>query len=587
MSEAVVRKYLALNQPEYDDRTTTQQLNAMRKNNKLSLRPSGNMYYGLFPEYKEKSITSGFMTLSGEAVASFREIIYDVITDENGKKKTKIQKNINSVTADFLQEQWTCIATDRLFAWNGIFYDLRVTEYLPAIIEKLFRQYNLKYNPLISHEILQILHDRNLVSSEELNNYPDYIPFKNGHFNTKTQQMESNTTDRYFTYAFNYDYNPFASSKQFRRFMRTVIKNPAERKKVLLFLAYCLTNRIQLQKSQIWQGTEGSNGKTQLCELVAHIWQGLICQVPLQYLRDPLWSISLRGKLINIVPDLPKEPLQDEGPIKSAITDRTICGRDHYCAPTTFINTTKHIFSCNSIPLPPPEASAAFYRRWEIIHFTAVFKNPKDPDFNPTIHQVAIPDYVDVLKTEAAGILAYLTTFLRQVENLRVTDITRIKRDWRLYSDNVLQYYEECHHSDDSAADALVELKTPCSELYNAYLKWCTIKHLSSSSFKHFGTVVGNQGIEKKIGQADENGSRPWMYVGISPPAMVQTKISSRSRSDISEAKIADYLSQSPDGVDITEFIQWLSCVDLTWKDVSPLVLNNHVAIDGLTIRKS
>jgi phage/plasmid-associated DNA primase len=429
------------------------------------------------------------------------------------KQKIK-HPNINSEIVDILWASNRFIATTRLYVWNGYKYLMDCIPYLKVLVERVWRAMGQRYTDGVAKEVEQILINRSYLSDPLLlNANRHYIPFANGYYHIASHKLVSPDPDLFFTYAFEFSYVSGLDCPHFRQFIADVV-SPENGRKICLYLAYCLTNSIALQKGQIWYG-DGSNGKSVLMQLINYLWRGLCSGVPIQQLDEGFNKIALRGMLINCNADLPNNRLTDEGAAKECITDTDLEGEEKYYPRAKWKNITKHIYGCNKIPLPPKSATDAFFRRWEIIPFFQIFKNKIDPDFDPAVHKVAAnkDEFVERLQAEASGIMSYLITFLPDIDELRITDIARIRREWNMHSENTLQFMMECELED-------MDAESGCGDLYRTYIKWCHEKKLHAQSAKMFGHILADNGIQREYIQRD--GVRQYYYIGIKPKNIVQ-----------------------------------------------------------------
>ena len=446
------------------------------------------------------------------------EIINSIVTDLRtaiyvpNERQTKSNiHNRATIFADIFTTKLRMIGTNRLFLWNGACFTQDCESRLMNLIETVHKDLEIDYSVSKGEEIMTILLNRSDIHDADgriLNNYPDFIPFQNLYYTISDHSTSACDYRKYFTYAFNVQFNPTATCPQFLRFLEQIIPNPTYRRKMVLFLAYCMTSSLKLQKAVVCYG-EGSNGKSTLFDLLKELWGSLYTNVAMQEINEKYMMIEFRGKLLNIGPDLPETRIEEEGKIKEAITENSLSSDEKYHDRTKFHNTTKHIYGCNEIPLPPLKAGMAFFRRWILIPFTQTFKSPNDPDFDPAIHKPKDIDLLGKLVSEREGIMAYLISLLPFINELDITDWRLTRAEWYCHSESTIQYYMECEQGNGVQCEG--------NEMYEDYKLWCSHKSVKVTSRKHFENILAQQGYSKE--RISTNfGEFQWVYKGIGKP---------------------------------------------------------------------
>ena len=421
--------------------------------------------------------------------------------------------NAYSEVADIIVEKTNCIGTTHLYLWNHSYYNLDCMPYFARVIEQICRCLNIKFSQQFVTETEQILINRFQIHDYmEMNSNPNIIPFQDVYLNWRTMQTEPPNPQYLFTYCFPFDYNPSATCPHFQHFMAEILDQPF-RDRVLIYLGYCCTPSLSLQKAQIWFGG-GSNGKTVLFEVFSSLFGKLVSQLPLQQFSERFQLVAIRNKLLNYHPDLPSKRLQDEGQIKSAITDKTLESDEKNAPISKWRNITKHIYGCNRVPLPPHNPTDGFFRRWEIIEFPYTFYQPADELYDPTNpHHKLKHDFEQLvfdLQSESTGIINYLMTFLPRIAELDRTNLKAIKNDWYLHSENTLQFIMDCDTSNPEAY-------TPAQELYLSYKKWATDKGLRNlESMKSLSLNLADVGVNHD--RIKHEGEFIYIYRGIKVP---------------------------------------------------------------------
>ena len=141
-------------------------------------------------------------------------------------------------------------------------------------------------------------------------------------------------------------------------------------------IGYTLYPKYDLHKAVMLVG-QGSNGKSTFLSLL-RILLGAenVSAISLQELCDPdnrFAKTQLFGKLANIYPDLPREPVTDTGTFKMLTGEDMLMADRKFKEPIRFVNYAKLIFSANELP-KVSDTTYAFWRRWIVIRFPNQFK---------------------------------------------------------------------------------------------------------------------------------------------------------------------------------------------------------------------
>jgi phage/plasmid-associated DNA primase len=434
------------------------------------------------------------------------------LTDK-GKDKRNVPINLRSEIADHLITYNQFLSTSRLYIWNGIKWDIDVQNTLYKWIEQIYCLLKVKFSQKEAKEIEELLIKRyNERDPLILNSRTDYIPFQNGYYHIATKTLQPPRPDLYFTYNFEYDIDATQDCPHFKQFMTMFMKNEIDREDIYRYCAYCMTNTLDLQKALILHGS-GSNGKTVFFEILAILWKGLYCKIPIQKLDDQFVRVNMRDILLNIVADLPSKRLEDEGAVKECITDISLEDDEKYFPRARWRNTTKHIYGCNKIPLPPFSPTEGFYRRWIIKQCLAKFKDKNDKDFDPNLHFPIrkITDLLSEIVQEIPAIFAFLITYLPTIDKLYDTNILAIRAEWNKHSENVL-----CFLNDECDLDP--DHNERISLFYATYCKWCKAKGLVTMTMKGVSMAVQDQGVSSDLKQVtleDGKTDRVKHYFGV------------------------------------------------------------------------
>lgn len=391
-----------------------------------------------------------------------------------------VNRNIESAVADWIIANYTMFSVKKaktIYFWNGSHYESDIIDELLNLIESMFRLAGWRYNPAAGNKVVGILSNRNATHGHDLNSNRKYIPFKNGWYNIFSFKLEDPNPDIKITYCLPHEYDPTQECKLFRSKIKEIIPNMEDRNKLLKFMAYCLTSKINLHKSLILYG-RGSNGKSVIIDVLKRILgERLYSMIPLQELGSRFNKVVYMDKLCNLADDIPHGGLRDDSFIKEMITGRTLGGEIKNKMPFNYTNTCKLFSTCNQIPAPTTRASDGFYRRWIIIALTQTFTGSSE--------DVDLPEK---LEGETLGIISYILKWLPLINDLKKYTIDDIKEKWFRYGESAQSFFHQC-----GIEDGYKYMKK--TWVYTLYKKWCDVYDLNKIGPVQFGKVLASNGV--------------------------------------------------------------------------------------------
>ncbi len=211
----------------------------------------------------------------------------------------------------------------------------------------------------------------------------------------------------------------------------------------------------------------GGTGKSTLIELMTR-WcrPGAIAHITPQDMSDSRFATAaLDGAVLNVVDDLPAEPISDAGDWKSAITGGRIDverkGRDRYGV----VPTAGHLYASNRLPVAI-KANSGFWRRWLVVEYDRVFADTADS------RDVLGPMLEEMDRITAHAVAAFVATGGRGGRGYtRPACHARIMQQWEHISDSVAGFVSECVQA--SPAGRPQVLHPSRAQVYQDYRKWC------------------------------------------------------------------------------------------------------------------
>ena len=210
----------------------------------------------------------------------------------------------------------------------------------------------------------------------------------------------------------------------------------------------------------------GRNGKSLLLKLLERIL-GVdnTCAIGMAQMTRSFDRNNLRGKLANIVPELPEGAILPEAEIKSLTSGDQQTSDEKYGGHVNWHNFATLWFSSNYMP-HTKDLSNGMLRRTILVEFNRQFTADDDDKF-----------LIDTLTAEIPGIINYC---LRQVAvALKQRDITdpssciELKRRWILEEDSAALFLSRC-----CIKTKYKEQRIEINDLYGRYVAWCDFEGL-------------------------------------------------------------------------------------------------------------
>ena len=291
-------------------------------------------------------------------------------------KYGQVVETLDGAVIDDILEKHNIINVERqLYVYDhGVFQrddDARlvksmIAEYLPADllnanrIERIFRL--LLMRPNIARSI------------EELNNHPVWwVNFKNGMLDLKKGQIVPHSVDYLSINQIDHEYNmsyKIPDSSVTKEFIEGLIKDPGDRKMLLQYFGYCLTQDTSAQKMFCITGSGGLGKSVLISIMESAVGEINCCHIRPQDFSDRFSSAFLLGKIFNSYSDIASKDLDDISQIKAATGEDSM--RAEYKGGKVFFfkNKCKMFFSANRMPRSTDEGTDAFYRRLLMIRLT-------------------------------------------------------------------------------------------------------------------------------------------------------------------------------------------------------------------------
>ena len=273
-----------------------------------------------------------------------------------------------------------------------------------------------------------------------------------------------------FTYTLDYVYNQQAECPKWHAFLDRVLPEQESQQVLREFIGYCLMKDHRLEKMLMLYGA-GQNGKSVTLEIIEHLLGSMnVSYLSLSDLtNDEVKRAGIEGKKLNISHESGKDV--NVNVLKQLTSGERVLIKHLYMDPRETNDYGKFIAAFNQ--LPKAENSFGFFRRLIILPYEVTITN-EEIDRNLT----------RTLKEEVSGILNWvleaLPDFMRRGEFTKSPKCEKALEQYRLQSDNVRLFFNECCEPSDYMTEA--------SEIYKAYKSYCqasSLWPLGKNNFYH------------------------------------------------------------------------------------------------------
>jgi putative DNA primase/helicase len=333
--------------------------------------------------------------------------------------------------------------------------------------------------------------DRAVIQSQR--DHWKYIPLRNGLFNLETMCMEDHKPELMFTTQLDFDYNPEAECKVFRKYLERSLVYPGTNKHdptlyrlLLQAMAYSMTARTDLQAS-FWLVGVPASGKSTLVNLLKTLMGSLHATIDLNQLGLNRFLLAgTVGKRVISFTEGSSNAVLPDGLYKALIGGQDdlqvdVKNRD----PITFRPVAKLWWAMNDGQMPRiTDRSGATARRLYIIPFNRSFaENERDGNLE---HK---------LFAERSGIFNEMIIFYKRLVQNGGFELCQ-------QSEEKKQEYITENDTESSFIEEMAETHELYSEqssvLYAAYSQWCKDRGFYPKNALQIGGEWRRLGFKKK-----------------------------------------------------------------------------------------
>lgn len=312
--------------------------------------------------------------------------------------------------------------------------------------------------------------------------------FRNGTLNVETGELGRHSPDHRLVSRINADYLPAAECRRFRRFLEEIFRDDPDCEQRIRFLrqwmGYLLVPDASFQKMLFLLG-RGANGKSVLCKVIeAMLGKENVSHAMLNRLGRAAVRVEMAGKLANISPDLPTQPLKEDGYLKAFVSGDPVEAERKYSDSCTINPYCRMMVATNSLP-DTADRSDGFFRRVVILTFGRQFSRQEQD-----------PGLLDELLGELDGIIAWAVDGLRELMGAGEFTIppssAQAVDDYRCEANPVQQFAEECLVGAASGGGMAAK------DVFAVYSRWCAAHGQAHGTSIGFGRALANLGFQSR-----------------------------------------------------------------------------------------
>ena len=288
-----------------------------------------------------------------------------------------------------------------------------------------------------------------LVKHNDLDKNPMLLNVKNGVLDLATGRLYPAAPELLLSKQANVIFNPAARAPVFEKFIQDILPDEMTRRAVLRYLGYCLTGRVNSEKSLFVKG-KGGNGKGTLFNTVLKMFGGYGTAFNINALLKPKYPkdgeaatpefAKLEGARFVVVDEMPRGALFDVAKFKSVTGSDPIPIRPLFQPARVIENPThKFVFSGNNIPDVESADDDGFNRRFSIAVFPMQFKGD-NADITLKARLVAADELSGILNILLAECQAWQAEGLIESEEMQTQ-----KQKYLVENDFIRAFiFEEC-----------------------------------------------------------------------------------------------------------------------------------------------
>jgi putative DNA primase/helicase len=444
--------------------------------------------------------------ISGQNIIPHKDVLsqmLDKVESLDYQKEAKTDKKLSKkhflvITVEKILElakkyDWgLCKRLDFIYLYNGAFWNEIEKDTLQAFLGSVaykmgVDRFESKYHRFRDELLKQFMVTAHLPAPEKYG--PEVlINLKNGtvEINPEAEtkvQLRPPESDDFITYQLPFEYDPYATSPRFDKYMDKVLPSKDLQNLLAEYLGYIFLkpSTLKLEKTLLLYGT-GANGKSVFFDIVnAMLGDENVSTYTLKSLtnQNGYYRAKLANKLLNYATEIDGE--MNTALFKQLVSGEPVEARLPYGEPFTLTNYAKLIFNCNELP-SDVEHTNAFFRRFLIVPFDVTIP-PEEQD-----KQLSRKIVEDELSGVFNWVIEGLHRLLEQKDFTECDEVNQQIENYRKETDSVLSFIDERGYK--ASKTSYIRL----SELYQAYRNYCEQDGYRACSNRKFSSRLKNAG---------------------------------------------------------------------------------------------
>lgn len=292
-------------------------------------------------------------------------------------------------------------------------------------------------------------------------NIPDHlVPVENGCVDIRQFELKPHNEKHYLESVIPHRFDKEATCPTWERCLDQWFgDDEAKRKCLQQFFGYVLMPHAKWKKALILYG-ESNTGKSVVGRVLRDlVGQDKTCGIPIDDMGDPKGLAPIKGKQLNLLPELDGGALIKDGGFKSLISGGdTIMINEKYKPQMQYKPFAKHVFITNTLPAINDRSNGT-YKRLIVLEFTRVF-NDKTQNNNLS----------DLLVSELEGILQWALIGANEIDSLDgdfiEPEVSRQILEAHKKDGNELSWFvEDCLQRCEASNELF-------SDVYDRYVRW-------------------------------------------------------------------------------------------------------------------
>lgn len=378
------------------------------------------------------------------------------------------------------------------FVWNGVYYEYISIAHWGRILRKIFKDSFIPfvYNIRDRNEFFKTLIEQWEITeqeAEEINTNRAILPFRNGHyFREQHKFVKKGEVDGIFCCNPKIRFNTCVNVEwpdeyeipiEFLKFLALLVPEPKDQKKVLEYMAYCLSPRVDWQFHMILVGPPGC-GKSEFTKFIALLIPDLCIYVPLDTFMDnsknKFLASIMRGKWVNMGAEVDGRAMSSGGvSFFKRITGEKYFWTDEKNNPHAkkIRNLLKGLYPINNTVKPSTFVDTAFFERLALISCEE-YTGPK------------LYDLAERIFAEEGPMIARMLVELDlPTDNIRV-DAQESEDKWMDHLHSAYLFFNK----------VTMQGETKAEELFENYVDWCHAHHKYAAKYGGFGRLIKSAG---------------------------------------------------------------------------------------------